>query len=93
MTEQDQQKSGLLEGNELEGNIGKVGNYVVDVDAKGNIKAEAVISQDLGHTKLSSTNVIETNIFKLAEEITKKTGTPWDDKALALIKSVLGIED
>jgi hypothetical protein len=37
--------------------------------------------------------VLETNVFKLFELVTKKTGTPLDDKLLAGVKSLLGIKD
>jgi len=83
----------LLEGKEIVGTIGDVGGYYVDVDAKGKIVISASINKDLGHSKISNETSIETDIFRLAEEIAKKTSTTLDDKGIALIKGVLGIRD
>lgn len=83
----------MLEGKELEGKIGDVGGYSVDVNEKGEIKISLDASKDLGYLKASSSNSIETNIFKLAEEIAKKTKTDLDDKAIAGLKLILGIKD
>lgn len=81
----------VLEGNELEGKIGEVGNYVLDVDAQGKVKFSAVIEKDFGYAKVSSVTGVESDVFKIAEEIAKKTATPWDDKAVAGLKSLLGV--
>lgn len=81
----------MLEGNELEGKIADVGSYAVDVDSKGEVKVSLVVDKDFGNVKVSSTTSVGTNIFKLAEEIAKKTETQWDDKAIAGLKSLLGI--
>lgn len=81
----------MLEGNELAGKIGDVGNYTLDVDAQGKVKFAAVIEKDFGYAKVSSNNAVESDIFKIAEEIAKKTSTQWDDKAIAGLKSLLGI--
>lgn len=84
----------MLDGKELEGKVGDVGNYSVDVDAQGGVKIDVSVSKEFdGHTKVSNTLAIETNIFKLAEAIAKKTETELDDKAIAGLKSILGIKD
>lgn len=82
-----------LDGKELEGKIGDVGGYSVDVDDKGKIKIDASVSKDLGHSKVSNTLSIETDIFKLAEAIAKKSESTWDDKAISGLKAILGIKD
>lgn len=82
----------MLEGKELEGKIGDVGSYSIDVDSKGLIKVSAQVEHDFGYAKVSSVNAIETNVFQIAEEIAKKTSTTWDDKAVETLKSVLGIK-
>lgn len=82
----------MLTGNELEGNIGEVGNYTVDVDLQGNVKISLEISKDFGHSKASTVNSVEVNIFDLAEAIAKKTETTLDDKAIAALKSLLGLD-
>jgi len=82
----------MLEGKEIEGKIADVGSYSLDVNAQGKIKIEVQVEKDFGHTKVGSANYVETDIFKVAEEIAKKTGTPWDDKAIAALKSALGIK-
>lgn len=81
----------MLEGNELEGKIGDVGSYTLDVDSQGKVKFAAMIEKDFGYAKVSSQNAVESDIFKIAEEIAKKTSTQWDDKAIAGLKSLLGI--
>jgi hypothetical protein len=82
----------MLEGNELEGKIGDVGSYSLDVDDKGNVKFTATVNKDLGYAKASSATSVEANIFNLAEEIAKKTNVIWDDTAIAALKKLLGIE-
>ncbi len=83
----------MLEGKEVEGKIGEVGNYGIDVDVKGNVKVDVIAAKDLGHTKVSNVLAIETNIFAVAEEIAKKTQTTWDDSAVAGLKAILGIKE
>lgn len=83
----------MLEGKEVEGKIGDVGMYEIDVDSKGYVRFGAHVDKDFGYAKVKSANVIESNIFKIAEEIAKKTKTEWDDKAIAGLKSLLGIQD
>lgn len=82
----------MLEGNELDGKIGDMGAYALDVDAQGVVKVSANIDKDFGPAKVGLVSTIETNIFKLAELITKKTETQWDDKALEGLKGLLGIK-
>jgi len=81
----------MLEGNEIEGKIGEVGNYSLDIDDRGNVKFSAVVANDFGYAKVSSVNSIESNIFNIAEEIAKKTSIVWDDTAIAALKKLLGI--
>ena len=82
----------MLEGKEVQGKIGDIGTYEIDIDAKGAVKFSVSINKDFGFGKLSSTNSMDTNVFTIAEEIAKKTKTTWDDKAIAGIKKILGIE-
>ena len=81
----------MLEGKEVEGKIGDVGSYELDVDDKGKVKITATISKDLGHTKISSANSVETDIFAIAQLIAVQTKTELDDKAIAALKGLLGI--
>lgn len=81
----------MLEGKELEGNLGDVGKYELDVDDKGNVTFSATVDKDFGYAKVQSTNSVTSNIFHLAEEISKKTKSEWDDKAVAALKKLLGI--
>lgn len=83
----------MLEGPEAQGKIGDVGEYVVDVDSKGKVVVSAGVAKDLQHSKLKISAVLELDIFKLLEELAKKTETQLDDKALATIKLLLGIKD
>jgi hypothetical protein len=84
----------MLEGNEIEKEYdGGAGKVIVDVTDKGAVKISNVYSKDLGLAKISNTTEVETNIFKIAESIAAKTATEWDDKAVAGLKSLLGIVD
>jgi len=81
----------VLEGNEMEGKIGDVGSYLVDVNDKGEIIFSAVIQKDFGYAKVSSVNSVSANIIHLAEQVAKKTSATWDDVAVETIKKILGI--
>lgn len=84
----------MLEGKELEKEFdGGAGKLTIDVDDKGLVKLTAVYDKDLdGYAKVKNSTEIESNIFTLAEKIAAKTGNPWDDKAVAGLKSILGIK-
>lgn len=84
----------MLDGNEVE----KVyddgaGKVIVDVDAKGGVLVSNTYQKDLdGYATVKSVTEIESNIFVIAEKIAAKTKTEWDDKAIAALKSILGIQ-
>lgn len=65
----------MLEGKEVEGKIGTVGEYTVDVDAQGIVHAGVGIKIDL---------------LEILSKLAAKTGTPIDDAAVAWIKTLLG---
>ena len=83
----------ILEGNEVEKKFDNgAGLLIVDVDAKGSVKLVATYDKDLdGFAKVKNHTEIESNIFTIAEKIALQTNTPWDDKAIAGLKSLLGI--
>jgi hypothetical protein len=83
----------VLEGQEVSKEFdGGAGKLIVDVDDKGAVKMSAMYDKDLdGFAKVKSSLELESNIFMIAEKIAAKTGTTWDDKAIAGIKSLLGI--
>lgn len=83
----------MLEGKELEGKVGDLGEYKGDVDAQGNITFSLDLGKDYGFTNFNLKFENKTSILKFAEAIAKKTETQWDDKVIALIKSLLGIKD
>lgn len=64
----------MLEGKELEGNIGKVGNYSVDVQDTGEVEISVGIKVDL--------------IAEL-RKLAAKTSNSLDDKAVDMIASLL----
>lgn len=84
----------MLEGKELEKQYdGGAGQFSMDVDASGGVVI--VNSYNKGFddlAKIKSDTHVETNIFKIAEKIAAQTATPWDDKAIAGLKSILGIK-
>lgn len=84
----------MLEGNEVDQEFdGGAGKLIVDVDATGAVKLMATYEKDLdGFAKVKNHTEIESNIFAIAEKIAAKTGNTWDDKAVAGLKSLLGIQ-
>lgn len=66
----------MLEGKELEGKIGTVGAYSLDVKPTGEV--EVMVGAKI-------------NIISLLEEMAKKTQTTMDDQAIAWIKGMLAL--
>lgn len=81
----------MLEGKELEGKIGEVGSYSVDVDKNGLVKLEVLASKELEGIKLNSANSAEISIFVLLEKVAAKTEAKWDDSVVAQLKAILGL--
>ena len=81
----------MLEGKELEGKIGEVGSYSVDVDKTGLVKLEVSASKELEGIKLNSSNSAEISIFVLLEKVAQKTEAKWDDAAVAQVKALLNL--
>lgn len=75
-----------LEGNEVEGKIGSGGGYIVDVDAKGMVKAELTYAE--GSVKGGA--FVELDLVDLLEKAAAKTENTIDDAAVKMIKSALG---
>jgi hypothetical protein len=65
----------MIEGKELEGKIGDVGEYFVDVDDHGVVQIGMTIKVDL---------------IAEAKKLAAKTGTPLDDQALAWLALIMG---
>lgn len=65
---------GLLEGEELKGNIGSVGKYSVDVTPELKLKVSVSAEVDL--------------VAEL-KTLAAKTATPLDDKAIAWVEGML----
>lgn len=63
----------MLEGKELEGNIGKIGNYSVDLTPQLKLKVAVGVEVDL--------------IAEL-EKLAQKTSTPMDDAVVAWLKKL-----
>lgn len=85
----------MLEGNEVEQVFDNgAGKLIIDVDAKGGVKLVATYDKDLdGFAKVKNQTEIESNIFTIAEKIALQTKTTWDEKAIAGLKSLLGITE
>ena len=83
----------MLEGREIEGKVGDVGEYFLDADEKGNIEVALNVEQDFGFGKAKSANSVNLNILDAAEMVAKKTKTTLDDSAVATLKALLGIVD
>lgn len=86
--------SKMLEGKEVDQKFdGDAGEAIVDVDDKGGVEVSVSYSKKLDELLEAKAEIgLKTNIFKLAEKIAAKTATPWDDKAVAGLESLLGIK-
>lgn len=83
----------VFEGNEVEKTYDDgAGVLIVDVDDKGGVLLSNTYKKNLdGFADVESTTVLKSNIFLIAEKIAAQTETTWDDKAIAGLKSLLGI--
>lgn len=81
----------MLEGKELEGNIGKVGSYSVDVDMKGNVSIVAGAKEDVDGADVNVNLAVNVHILVLLEKLVAKTPQTWDDKLVAELKLLLGL--
>lgn len=75
----------MLEGKEIEGKIGDKGSYSVDVDGYGLVRAEAAYQMD----GLRGGAFMEMHIIELLKMLALKTENTLDDKAIAIIESLL----
>lgn len=85
----------MLEGNEVDKKYDNgAGEVIIDVDAKGGVLLSNSYKKDLdGFAEVESVTKLKSNILTIAEKIAAKTKTQWDDKAVASLKSLLGIVD
>lgn len=81
----------MLDGKEVEGKIGNVGEYSLDVDTKGIIKIEAGVKKEIEGAVVSNKLEIEVSLFTILEKVVAKTPATWDDKLVAEIKLLLGL--
>lgn len=83
-----------LEGNELEQSYDSgAGKLIIDVTDKGSVRlANEYVKDIAGYARIKSITEIESNIFKIAKEISKKTATKWDDAAIEGLMKLLGIQ-
>lgn len=65
----------MLEGKELEGQIGEFGGYAADINDKGQLEISLSVKIDL---------VAE------AKKLAAKTATPVDDQAIAWLEKLMG---
>lgn len=65
----------MLEGNELEGNIGSIGNYKVDVQKDGHLEVSVGVKIDL---------------LGEIEKLAAKTGNKIDDSVVEFLKKLMG---
>jgi len=85
--------SGILDGKEIEGKIGDVGAYSVDVTKEGKVIAElsVEVSSLEGAVKAKSANSVELDVFTLLAGIAKKNNKEWLGTSVESIKNILGI--
>ena len=66
----------MLEGKEIQGEIGQYGGYFVDLNMKGQVEVGVSIKIDL--------------VAEL-EKLAQKTNTPIDDHAIAWVKKMVAV--
>lgn len=81
----------MLEGKEVEGKIGEVGAYSVDVDKTGKVVIAIEASKEIEGVKLKSVNSAEIELFVILEKVAQKTEAKWDDAVVAQVKTILGL--
>lgn len=65
----------MFEGKEIDGKIGDVGHYFVDVSDKGEV--------EIGVS-------VKINLVAEAKKLAAKTATPIDDQAIAWLEKLMG---
>ena len=75
---------GMLDGKEIEGKIGDVGGYFVDVTKEGIVEIGVQISAKFAENdvEVQSTNSAKAHILSILEKIAKKNDRTWDDAAI-----------
>ena len=84
--------SGLLEGNELEKDIGNIGKVIVDVTKEGKVNID--VSVKVAEGELASAGVSVTasaDLFAILESVAVKNEVAWGPAAIAQIKTILGL--
>lgn len=79
----------MFEGKEVEGKIGDVGGYYLDVEATGKVTVALEVKKEFEGGAASSSNKVEVELMTILEKTAEKTGATWDDKAVATIKGIL----
>lgn len=84
---------GMLEGKEMEGKIGEVGNYYVDVTKEGGVKIGVSIEAKVadGDVTVKSDNSAEAHVLTILEKIAAKNDKTWDEAVIAQVKMLLGL--
>lgn len=81
----------MLEGKELEGKIGEVGEYFVDVEKNGQVTISLTAKKELEGVLVSSENKAVVNVITLLEKVAAKTEAKWDEAVVDQIKTILGL--
>lgn len=83
----------LLEGREVEGKIGEVGGYFVDVTKEGMVEVGVSIKAELveGGVEVKSENSAKVHILTILEKQAKKNDKAWDDAVVSQLKMILGL--
>lgn len=79
----------MFEGKELEGNIGNVATYSLDIDDKGFIE----IKLGAGNVQTSGIEggaYVKSDILVLLEKLAQKSSNNVDDALVAKVKEALG---
>lgn len=85
--------SQLLEGREVEGKIGEVGGYFVDVTKEGMVEVGVSIKAELleSGVEVKSENSAKVHILTILEKQAKKNDKTWDDAVVSQLKMILGL--
>lgn len=85
--------SGMLEGKEIEGKIGEVGSYYVDVSKEGSVKIGVLIEAKLVEEDVTvkSDTYAEAHILTILKKIAEKNNKPFLATSADAIKNILGM--
>lgn len=76
----------MLEGNELEKQIGAGGKIIVDVDSQGIVKVSGLYEEGIVKASLS----VQVDVLDIVSKLVADSANKVDDALLGMLKAALG---